>query len=77
MYNPKPTLPIDVDKSLVAIEGNESEHTIDKETFDAVSTTVISMRGNIPETSGEKLKWIKKCFWRIKEWWTKKVVIFV
>ena len=49
-------MPKDVNKSLVAIEGNESEHTIDKETFDALLTFVISMRGNIYETAGEKIK---------------------
>ena len=46
MCNLEPTLSIDVNKSLVAIEGNESEHTIYKETFDALLTT---MRGNFYE----------------------------
>ena len=46
MCNLEPTLSIDVNKSLVAIEGNKSEHTIDKETFDALLTTV---RGNFFE----------------------------
>ena len=62
MYNLEPTLPKDVNKSLVATEGNESEHTIDKETFDALLTTVISMRGNIYETAGEKIKVRQKLF---------------
>ena len=55
-------MPKDVNKSLVAIEGNESEHTIDKETFDALLTFVISMRGNIYETAGEKIKVRQKLF---------------
>ena len=46
MCNLEPTLSIEVNKSLVAIEGNESEHTIYKETFDALLTT---MRGNFYE----------------------------
>lgn len=46
MCNLEPTLLIDVNKSLVTIDGNESEHTIDKETFDALLTIV---RGNFFE----------------------------
>ena len=44
MYNREPTLPIDVEYSLVGIEGNESEHPFSKETFDGVLITAISMR---------------------------------
>ena len=45
------TLPIDVKYSLVGIEGNESEYPFDKETFDAVLTTAISMRANKHQTA--------------------------
>ena len=55
MYNRDPTLPIDVKYSLVGIEGNESECPFDKETFDAMLTTAISMTANIHQTAGEKI----------------------
>ena len=55
MYNREPTLPIDVKYNLVGIEENESEHPLDKETFDAVLTTTISMRANIHQTAGENI----------------------
>ena len=95
-YNQGPTLPVEVKHSLVDIEGNESERPFDKETFDAVFTTEISMTANIHQTAVEnissaqekqrrdynrsqyltRLKWVKKCFWRIKEGWTEKLVNF-
>ena len=55
MYNREPTLPIHVKYSLVGIEGNESEHPFNKETFDPVLTTAISMRANIHQTAGENI----------------------
>ena len=55
MYNREPTLPTNVKYSLVGIDGNESEHPFDKETFDAVITTAISMRANIHQTAGENI----------------------
>ena len=55
MYNREPNLPIDVKFSLVGIEGNESEHPFDKESFDAVLTIAISMRANIHQTAGENI----------------------
>ena len=55
MYNWEPTLPIDVKYSLVGIERNESEHPFDKETFDTVLTTAISMRANIHQTADENI----------------------
>ena len=97
MHNREPTLPINVKYSLVGIERNGSEHSFDKETFDAVLTTAISMRANIHQTACEnifwhkknnavivfdgikcliRLKWVKKCFYRIKEGWTEKVANF-
>ena len=50
MLNREPTLPIDVKYTLVGIEGNESEHPFDKETFYVGLTTTISMRANIQQT---------------------------
>ena len=55
MYNREATLQIDVTHSLVGIEGNESEYPFDKETFDAVLTTAISMKANIHQTAGENI----------------------
>ena len=53
MYNLEPNLPIDVKYNLVDIKGNENGYPVDKETFDAVFTTVISIRVNIYQTAGE------------------------
>ena len=53
MHNREPTLPIDANYNLVYIKGNEGEHPFEKETFDAVLTTAISMRTNIHQTAGE------------------------
>ena len=53
MQNWEPTLPIDANYNLVYIKGNEGEHTFEKETFDAVLTTAISMRTSIRQTAGE------------------------
>ena len=53
MYNWEPTLPIDVKYSLVGIKENESERPFDKETFDAMLATAISMRAKIHQTAGE------------------------
>ena len=47
MHNREPTLPIDVKYNLVDIDGNESEYPFDKEMFDAVLSTAISLRANI------------------------------
>ena len=55
IYNQEPTLPIDVKYSLFCIEGNESKQPFDKETFDAVLTTAISMRANIYQAAGENI----------------------
>ena len=55
MHNQEPTSPVDVKYSLVGTEGNESEHPFDKETFDAVLTTAISMRASIHQTAGENI----------------------
>ena len=55
MYSRETTLPIDVKYILVGIEGNESEHPFDKETFDVVLTTAISMRANTLQTTGENI----------------------
>ena len=55
MYNREPTLPIDVKYNMVNIEVNESEHLFNKETFDAVLTTAISMRRKIHQTAGENI----------------------
>ena len=55
MYNWELTLPIDAKYSLVGIEGNESEHPFEKETFDAILTTAISMRANIHHAPGENI----------------------
>ena len=55
MYNREPTLPIDIKYNMVSIEVNESEHTFNKETFDAVLTTEISMTGKIHQTAGENI----------------------
>ena len=46
VYNWQPTLPINVKYSLVDIEGNESEHPFDKETFDALLLTTISKKND-------------------------------
>ena len=53
MHNWEPTLPIDANYNLVYIKGNEGEHPFEKETFDAVLTTAISMRTSIRQTAGE------------------------
>ena len=55
MYNREPTLPIDVKYCLIGIEGNEIEHPFEKETFDTVLTSAISMRANIHKTAGENI----------------------
>ena len=55
MCNWEPTLPIDVDYYLVDIEDNESEYLFDKELFDAVLATAISMTANIHQTAGENI----------------------
>ena len=55
MYNWESTLPIDVKYSLIGIEGNESAHLFDKETFDDMLTTAISTRANIHQTAGENI----------------------
>ena len=49
------TLPIDVKYNLVDVEGNESEHPFDKETFDSVLTTAISMRVNTQQMAGKNI----------------------
>ena len=49
MCNREPPLPIDVKYNLVDIEGNESEHPFDRETFD------ISTRANIHQTADENI----------------------
>ena len=54
MYNREP-LPIDVKYILVGIELNENEHPFDKETFDNVLITAISMRANIHQTAGKNI----------------------
>ena len=51
----EPTLPVNVKHSLVGIEENESEHLFDKETFDAMLTTVLSIRANMHQTAGENI----------------------
>ena len=48
-----PTLPVNIKNSLVDIEGSENEHPLDKETFNADLTTVISMRANTHQTPAE------------------------
>ena len=55
MYNQEYTLPIDVKYNLVGIEGNEHERPFDKEMFDVMPTTAISMRANIHQTAGENI----------------------
>ena len=60
VYNQEPTLPIDVKYNLVDIEGNESEHPFGKETFDAMLTTVISMRASIYQIAGENICSVQK-----------------
>ena len=55
MYNWEPTLPIDIKYNMANIEVNESKHTFNKETFDAVLTTAISMTGKIHQTAGENI----------------------
>ena len=55
IYDQEPTLPIDVKYNLVYIERNESERPFNKETFDAVLTTAISIRANIHQTAAENI----------------------
>ena len=55
MCNWEPTLPIDVKYYLVDIEENESEYLFEKELFDAVFATTISIRANIHQTAGENI----------------------
>ena len=54
-YNREPTLPINVKYNVVDTEENQSEHPFDKETFDAVFTTAISMRANLHQTTDENI----------------------
>ena len=73
---------IGVKYGLVGIEQYEREHPFDKETFDAVLTTTISMRANIHQTASENICSDKKnksvitidtikCLIRLK--WVKKI----
>ena len=60
VYNREPTLPIDIKYNLFDIEGNGSEHPFGKETFDAMVTTVISMRASIHQIAGENICSVQK-----------------
>ena len=51
--NREPTSPVDVKYNLFDIDGNESEHFFNKERFDAVFTTAISMKASIYQVAGE------------------------
>ena len=53
--NQELTLSMDIKYNLVDIDGNESEHPFDRETFDAVLTTGVSMIANIHQTAGENI----------------------
>ena len=46
---------MDIKYNLVDIDGNECEHPVDRETFDAVLTTGVSMIANIHQTAGENI----------------------
>ena len=54
MYNQEPTLSVDVKYNLVDIEGIESD-PFDKETFDAVLITAVSISAKIHQTAGENI----------------------
>ena len=48
-------MPFDVKYNLVDIEGNESKHPFEKETFDGLLTTAISMRANMHQTADKNI----------------------